>query len=247
MASKRRKLCPDEARRVRLLQQILEGRMPAGQAENAAWSLWSTWGSLGSIILAPEESLAAVPGMDRDAARCLRLVLELARAYLEEQTEDVNRVTDARMAAELFRPMYLGRRSEAVGAVLLDGGRRVIYSGIVCEGAVSAVPLYVRTLVRLCIDYGADSFLLAHNHTSGNVQPSKQDILTTKQLQLALGCIDVRLRDHIILTDSDRFSFSESGLLRSITEDELAARRVELTQTIDLVDRIEGTDWTTGD
>lgn len=247
MASKRKKAGPKEARRIRLLQQILEGRMPAEQAEKAARSIWRTWGSLGSIILAPEESLAAAPGMDRDAARCLRLALELARAYLEEQAEDAKRVADARTAMELFKPMYLGRRSEAVGAILLDGGRRVIYSGIVCEGAVSAVPLYVRTLVRLCIDYNADSFLLAHNHTSGSVEPSKQDILTTKQLELALGCIDVRLRDHIILTDSDQFSFSESGLLKTITEGKLAERRMELTETLDLVDELGETSWVTGD
>lgn len=247
MASKRKKPGAKEARRMRLLQEILECSMPAEQAEKAARSMWRTWGSLANIILAPEESLAAVPGMDRDAARCLRLTLELARAYLDEQAEGAKRVVDARTAMELFRSMYLGRRSEAVGAILLDSGRRVIYSGIVCEGAVSAVPLYVRTLVRLCIDYDADSILLAHNHTSGNIEPSKQDILTTKQLELALGCIDVRLRDHIILTDSDQFSFSESGLLRTITEGKLAERRMELTETLDLVDELEETGWVTGD
>ena len=150
-------------------------------------------------------------------------------------------MADKQTAVELFLPMYLGRRTEAVGVLLLDSGKRAIYKGIVCEGAVSAVPLYVRRLVRLCIDYDADSFLLAHNHISGSVQPSKQDILTTKQLELALGCIQVRLRDHIILTERDQFSFFESGLLRTMSEDSLVERRMELAGTIELADQLEKT------
>lgn len=221
MASKKKKPSPDEVRRRQLLRAALEYLMPPEQAEKAAQSMWRTWGSLGNIASAPEG--------------------ELARARLEEQTDDVKRVADKQTAVELFLPMYLGRRTEAVGVLLLDSGKRAIYKGIVCEGAVSAVPLYVRRLVRLCIDYDADSFLLAHNHISGSVQPSKQDILTTKQLELALGCIQVRLRDHIILTERDQFSFFESGLLRTMSEDSLVERRMELAGTIELADQLEKT------
>lgn len=239
MASKKKKPSPDEVRRRQLLRAALEYLMPPEQAEKAAQSMWRTWGSLGNIASAPEGELAAAAG--ENAARYLRLTLELARARLEEQTDDVKRVADKQTAVELFLPMYLGRRTEAVGVLLLDSGKRAIYKGIVCEGAVSAVPLYVRRLVRLCIDYDADSFLLAHNHISGSVQPSKQDILTTKQLELALGCIQVRLRDHIILTERDQFSFFESGLLRTMSEDSLVERRMELAGTIDLADQLEKT------
>lgn len=243
MASKRKKPGPKETRRMRLLQEVLEGRMPPGQAEKAVQLMWKTWGSLGNIFSAPEESLAAVPGMDDGSARQLRLVLDLARSCLEEQAEGVKRVADRHTAVELFLPMFFGRRTEAVGAVLLDTGSHVIYSGIVCEGTVNAVPLYARKLVRMCIDYDADSFLLAHNHISGNIQPSKQDILTTKQLELALGCIQVRLKDHIILTDSDQFSFAESGLLQTIMADNLENRRMELTDAQELADKLGETGW----
>lgn len=181
--------------------------------------------------------------MDEGSARYLHLTLELARACLDEQTDSVRWVMDRQTAVELFRPLYLGMRAEAVGVILLDTGSRVIYSGIVCEGAVSAVPLYVRKLVRLCIDYDADSFLLAHNHISGIVEPSKQDILTTRQLEMALGCIQVRLRDHIILTDNGDFSFSESGILSNMVEETLQRRRRELTESLDIADELEEIGW----
>lgn len=241
MASKKKKPGPEEERRRQLLYAALSHLMPPEQAEKAANSIWSTWGSLKGIASAPESSLAAAPGMNEDAARYLCLTLELARACLEEQTEDIKRVSDGQTALDLLRPMYLGRRSEAVGVILLDGASRAIYKGILCEGSVNAVPLYSCRLVRLCIDYEAVSVLLAHNHTSTSVQPSKQDILTTKQLELALECIQVGLRDHIILTDSDSFSFFDSGLLRTISEESLKERRRELAGTIELVDELERT------
>lgn len=242
MAGKRKKPGERELWRIRLLQEALEGR-GCGQAEKAAQQLWKTWGSLGNILEAPEEALAASPGMDRESARYLRLTLELARACLEERTDGVRRVADRRTAIDIFLPMFFGRRSEVVGAVLLDSGGRIIYGGIISEGAVSAVPMYSRKLVRMCIDYDAEGVLLAHNHITGSIEPSKQDILTTKQLELALGCIQVRLLDHIILTDRDQFSFTESGLMRTIIGENLEDRRTGLTEALDLVDQLEETGW----
>ncbi len=246
MAARKKKPGPREARRIQLLKEVLEGRIPGEQAERAAQFMWSTWGSLRNILSAPEEAMASVPGLDPGTARHLRLTLELARACLDEETDSVKRVGDRLTAVELFRPLFLGRRTEAIGAILLDIGSRVIYRGIVCEGAVSAVPLYVRKLVRLCIDYDADSFMLAHNHISGSAEPSKQDILTTKHLVLALDCIQVRLKDHIILTDGGYFSFSESGILQAMTDDALAQWRNGIEGTRELTDYLAKSGWGPG-
>jgi len=228
---------------MQLLQEVLASWMPADQAEKAVQFMWKTWGSLGNIVSTPEEGLATVPGMTPDTAHSLRLTLELARACLEERTDGVRRVADFQTAVDLFRPLYLGKRVEAVAAILLDSGSRVIYSGIVNEGAVSAVPLYVRKLVRLCIDYDAESLLMAHNHISGSVMPSQQDVLTTKQVEMALQGIQVRLRDHIILTDESAFSFFSSGILKDMAADALRARREELRDVLDMTSQLEETGW----
>lgn len=243
MASKKKKRSPQDIRRMQLLKEVLADRLPPDQAERAVQFMWKTWGSLGNIVSAPEENLAAVPGMTPDAAHSLRLTLELARACLEEQTDDVRRVTDTKTAVELLRPLYLGKRAEAVAAILLDSGNRVIYRGIVNEGTVSSVPLYMRTLVRLCIDYDAESLVMAHNHISGSALPSSQDVLTTKQVEMALDTIQVSLRDHVILTDETEFSFFSSGILESITAKALKERREELKDVLDMVSQTEQTGW----
>lgn len=239
MASKKKTPGPKEAARMRLLREALESRMPAQKAEAAASFLWRTWGSLMEIVCLSENSLAAAPGMTPEDAHYLHLCLELVRACMDEQAQGVKRVSDGLTAVELLRPLFLGRRTEAVAAILLDSGKRIIYNGIVCEGEINAVPLYVRGLVRLCLDYEADSIILAHNHPSGAVEPSKQDILTTSQLGLTLGCIQVRLMDHIILTDRDSVSFFESGLLTNDYEKTLKDRRRELAEALEMTQRLE--------
>lgn len=239
MASKKKTPGPKEAARMRLLREALESRMPAGQAEAAVSFLWRTWGSLMEIVCLSEAALAAAPGMAPEDARYLHLCLELVRACMDEQAQGVKRVADGLTAVELFRPLFLGRRTEAVAAILLDSSKRIIYNGIVCEGEVSAVPLYVRSLVRLCLDYDTDGIILAHNHPSGVVEPSTQDILTTSQLGLTLGCIQVRLIDHIILTDRDSMSFFESGILGNDYEETLKDRRRELANALEMAGQME--------
>lgn len=239
MTSKKKTPGPKEAARMRLLREALESRMPAGQAEAAVSFLWRTWGSLMEIVCLSEAALAAAPGMAPEDARYLHLCLELVRACMDEQAQGVKRVADGLTAVELFRPLFLGRRTEAVAAILLDSSKRIIYNGIVCEGEVSAVPLYVRSLVRLCLDYDTDGIILAHNHPSGVVEPSTQDILTTSQLGLTLGCIQVRLIDHIILTDRDSMSFFESGILGNDYEETLKDRRRELANALEMAGQME--------
>lgn len=219
---------PAEAARLRLLREVLEYLLPEDQAEQAMREMCGTFGGFGNILAAPEKELVKLPGMTSQAARFLRLAADLARACLEEDAGKLKRVMDFYSAVDVLRPKFLGRKTEAVGVLLLDSGRKLLYSGIINEGAISAVPLYVRRLVRMCIDYDAESVVLAHNHTSGSVTPSPEDMVMTKQVEMALSGIDISLRDHIILSDGDEFSFLNSGILSQLAEEVLEGRRLQL-------------------
>ena len=109
--------------------------------------------------------------------------------------------------------------------MLLDGRGRLRYNDILLEGSASEVPIYVRRIIRLCIDYQVQQAVLAHNHPSGNPLPSRSDLLSTCQIILALESIDARLVDHIIFSEDDYFSFAESGMLRSLVDKQLSLHR----------------------
>ena len=223
---KKRGISPEEEARRRLLRDSLEFVLPAQQVPEAVQMLWDRFGSFEGVFLAPEEALAAVLGPE--GARYLQLTMELARACLEDKSGDVKRVYDPDSAVELFRPKFLGRKTEAVCLLLLDSRGRLLYNDVLSEGSVSAVPIYIRRLLQLCILYDAQHVMLAHNHPSGNAAASRNDITATHQIELALESIDATLNDHIIFAGEDFNSFFRNGWLDLVKEEVRGYRRQEL-------------------
>ena len=222
------KASPGEKRRLALLREVLEYALPPDRAEEALAGMLDALGSFGGVVAAPEAELARAPGMDPRAAHFLRVALDLAKACMEDEAERLKRVMDTRSAVELVRPKFVGRKTEAVGLMLLDSRKGLLYNGILNEGSIGAVPVYIRRLVGLCIQHDAQSVLLAHNHPSGQALPSREDIVVTRQVQAALMSIDAALQDHIIFAGEDVMSFRDCGLLASSAARLMEERREEL-------------------
>ena len=219
-------LSPEEARCRRLLGEALGFLLPGTKAQQGAESLWERFGGFEGVFLAPQEELALVLG--EEAARYLYLTMDLARAYLENSASGLKRVYDTQSAVDLFRPKVLGRSTEAVGLMLLDGRGRLLYNGILAEGSVSSVPIYIRRLLQLCISYDAQNVMLAHNHPSGNAAASRNDIVATRQVEMALESVDATLNDHIIFAGEDTLSFAKCGWLAAVKREIRARRQEEL-------------------
>ncbi len=201
-----------EERRRELIFELFSCLCPPEEARRQLSLLLSYFGSFRGIFFAPEEELRKA-GASSEAARLLKLTVDLSRAYLEDRADSLRRVFDTASACEVMRPQFLGRKAEAMAVLLLNARGQVLYHGIVVEGSVTAVPIYIRRLLELCINYGAYSCFLAHNHPSDSVFPSRNDITATRQIEMALRSIDARLQDHIIFGGNDFYSFRKSGIL----------------------------------
>lgn len=202
-----------------LLREALSYVMPEPEAEKACRTLLQALGSLDGVFAAPEEVLGQILGPE--GAGFLRLVIRLSQTCLEERSWNLRRVYDTASAVEVFRSKFLGRKTEAVCLMLLDSLGRVVYNDIICEGSASQVPLYLRRVLHLCIEYNVENVFLAHNHPSGMAVPSSNDMIITSRLLTALSGIGADLCDHIILADDNYYSFLDSGMLR---EQELLVR-----------------------
>ena len=231
MSAKRQsplKESPEELQRRRVLQETLACLMSEEEAEQVCARLLKTFGSFDGIFCAPEEVLRDTPGVGEKTARFLRLVIRLSQTYLEERSWNLRRIYDTPSAAEMFRPKFLGRKTEAVCLMLLDGRGRMVYNDIICEGSISEVPLYLRQVLQLCMEYEVEEVFLAHNHPSGVAFPSQNDLLMTDRLMVALDSINVVLCDHIIFADESYYSFQSSGVL---TRQEDIMRQAQLDET----------------
>jgi len=113
-----------------------------------------------------------------------------------------------------FLKMKLAELPHEVFAVLfLDNRHRLIHYEEMFRGTIDAAAVHPREVVKAALKHNCATLILAHNHPSGVPEPSRADEAMTRRLCDALGLIDVRVLDHVIVGGTDTTSFAESGLL----------------------------------
>ncbi|MDP9897398.1 DNA repair protein RadC [Variovorax boronicumulans] len=156
------------------------------------------------------------------------LVRDFAGTYVPANAEDIlaaaRRVIQDkyRRGVDLSSPtavreyltVLLGAYEHEVFTVLfLDAHFRLIACREMFRGTVSQTSVYPREVVKEALQHNAAAIMCAHNHPSGNPEPSQADQMITNTLRTALSLVDVRLLDHIIVAGNQSLSFSERGLL----------------------------------
>jgi len=106
-----------------------------------------------------------------------------------------------------------GIEREVFGVLFLDAAHRVIEWRVMFAGTLTQTSVHPREVVRAALRVNAAAVILAHNHPSGRVEPSRADEFLTAALRQALGVVDVRVLDHLVVGWPQVFSFGESGLM----------------------------------
>ena len=123
-------------------------------------------------------------------------------------------VLDAPQAVREFWQLHLAARSHEVFAVLfLDAQHRMLAMEEMFRGTLTQTSVYPREVVKRALHHQASAVVLAHNHPSGTVQPSRADEHLTQTLKTTLALIDVRVLDHVIVAPGQALSMAERGLL----------------------------------
>ncbi len=113
---------------------------------------------------------------------------------------------------EFFRQKLAVCENEVFAAVFLDGRNRVIGYEELFYGTIDSASVHPRAVVQRALALNAAGVIVAHNHPSGNVEPSRDDEIVTMRLKEALKLIDVRLLDHIIVGERC-ISLAERGVM----------------------------------
>jgi DNA repair protein RadC len=160
------------------------------------------------------DELQRVRGMGGVAKRSqLVSIMELARRAIAEQLKH-RQAFESPHAVTQFLQMHLAHHPREVFAVMfLDAQHRLLHFQEMFQGTLSQASVYPREVVKLSLELGAAAVVLAHNHPSGSVEPSRADERLTLSLQSALQLVDVRVLDHIIVAPGQACSLAERGVL----------------------------------
>ena len=122
-------------------------------------------------------------------------------------------IATAQDAADLFGPRLADSPGEALAIAHLGAGRELIDLVVIEPTARDHIDLPVRRIVEDALRLGASGLVLAHNHPSGDAQPSWDDIESTRELAETASRLGIRLHDHLIFAGEERCSLRALGLL----------------------------------
>ena len=139
-------------------------------------------------------------------------VIDSALRILEQRLRGVIAEVNSPNDAKNFLQLRLSTLEHEVFAVMfLDNRHRLIAFEELFRGTIDGAAVYSREVVKAALYQNAAAVILSHNHPSGDTSPSEADRRITARLREALGLIDVRVLDHIIVSATNTYSFAENG------------------------------------
>ncbi len=171
------------------------------------------FGGMAGLLHASADDLKRIKGLGPAKRAELVAVLELARRALAEQLRE-RAALDTPQAVKDYLQLHLANKKHECFAVLfLDNQHKLLALEELFRGTLAQTSVYPREVVLRALHHHAAAVVLAHNHPSGTVQPSRADEALTQALKAALALVDVRVLDHVIVAPGLALSMAEKGLI----------------------------------
>lgn len=196
-----------------LLAIFLRTGVAGCDAVTLARQLLGQFGSLRALLAADEQQFCQAHGLGLAKFVQLQAVLEMSRRHLAETLQRDDVLTSPQATRRYLQAQLRDRQQEVFALLLLDNQHRVVKFLELFTGTLDAASVYPREVVRSALKHHAAAVILCHNHPSGVAEPSRADRALTARLSAALGLIDVRVLDHLVVGDGETVSFAERGWL----------------------------------
>ena len=159
------------------------------------------------------KQLMQFKGIGEAKAVTIAAALEVGRRRRGEDALKITKINSSRDAFDLLRPIIAELQHEEFWILYLNNANKVLQTSQLSKGGLTGTLVDVRIVMKEALELGAVALILAHNHPSGTLKPSKADQEVTKKLSVASEALDIKVLDHLIVTERDYFSFADNKLL----------------------------------
>lgn len=198
-----------------ILELLLTYAIPRKDTKVEAKNLIKTFGSIENVLKAKEEELLKIEGIGKATASFLKLIGELPSIFYRNkisQSENIL-IKNKDNLIKFLREKIAFEDIEKFYVLYLSNSNALLAYEEKSSGTIDRSSIYPREIYKDVIKYNAKAIIVAHNHPSGNLTPSKSDLDITKELAEGLKNFDARLLEHIIISKTSYFSFLEEGLI----------------------------------
>ncbi|HMH20421.1 MAG TPA: DNA repair protein RadC [Puia sp.] len=197
-----------------LLAILIQSGIPGKSAiELAREVLKLGKGDLNELGRITVHEMVRIRGIGPAKASIMVAALELARRRQAGPLPRKTIVRDSRDVAVYVQSLLRDLHYEVFAIIFLNRAGRVRHFEVISQGGITGTVADPRLILKRALEKDAVSIILCHNHPSGNLQPSKADEELTKKIKEAANYLDIKLLDHIIVSEEGHFSFADKGML----------------------------------
>ena len=204
---------PDALADYELLELLLSLAISRQDVKPLAKVLLKKFGSFAGVLDAETKQLLMIDGIGQSAATAIKLVKESSVKYLKQKTIKRSIISSPEALINYCKAAMTGLRDEEFRVIFLNSKNEIIDDEVLYRGTVDQTAVYPRKILERALHHNAASVIFVHNHPSGHPAPSNADKDLTKMLKEAVGTVQIKVHDHMIIGREDHFSFAEAGLL----------------------------------
>lgn len=157
--------------------------------------------------------LRQVKGIGTAKAITLAAAMELSRRRQYSQALEKTQISQSSDIAHFLKTRLQDLNHEVFGVLFLNRANKVNHFEIISRGGITGTVADPRIILRKALEQEAVSIILCHNHPSGNLKPSRADEMLTQKIKEAALLLDIRVLDHIIVSEMGYYSFADEGFL----------------------------------
>ena len=208
---------PDSLSNAELIAILMGSGSHKASALDLGNIIMQEFNGLQRLARADFSELIRIPGLGPAKATKLAAAFELGRRRMN-CGEKKTRYNSPEKLFEYLRPITMDCRKEVFFALYFNSNLNLLGRHKVAEGGLNSVALDPKIIFREAAMVNATGIVISHNHPSGNLSPSRYDELLTERVLHGSVVMGIKLLDHIIVSDSDYYSFRDSGKLETLRE-----------------------------
>lgn len=159
------------------------------------------------------KEMQQIKGIGQAKAISILAALELGRRRQQYMSLEKKKISSSKDAFEILAPMIADKEHEALAVLYLNTANKVTQTEILSYGGLSATIVDIRIILKNALLHLAPKIIIAHNHPSGNMQPSKADKDITEKLKQASNYLEIQFLDHLIIGQDAYYSFADEGYI----------------------------------
>ncbi|MBS3804010.1 MAG: DNA repair protein RadC [Oleiphilaceae bacterium] len=176
-------------------------------------ALIEQFGGLRALMTASQQQFCGIRGLGNAKYAQVQAAMEMARRVMDEPLRQGNPLRSPEDTRAYLRSRLGTFPHEVFAGLFLDNRHRIIRYEELFRGTIDGAAVYPREVVRRALEHNAAAVIFAHNHPSGVAEPSQSDISLTSRLKEALGLVDIRVLDHMVVGHGEVISLAERGLM----------------------------------